>query len=234
MHNPDTTTSGILLVDKPQGATSHDCVDFIRRKFNFSKVGHAGTLDPMATGLLIILIGKATKAQGDFLNDDKTYDGCLCLGVVTDTLDKEGNIIGKTECKADEKTIREAVKKFIGQIEQVPPMFSAKKHKGKKLYQYARKGIEIKREPKKVIIKSIEITKISGENVSFTVKCSKGTYVRQLAHDIGQAVGCGAHLTGLRRTESGKFSVKGALDFIKLKDLSKEKLNEYIIPVKQI
>ena len=224
----DTTTSGILLVDKPDGMTSHDIVNAIRWTFGFSKVGHAGTLDPMATGLLVLLIGKATKLSGNFLNDDKTYVTTLKLGMTTDTGDACGNMLKTFSCDVGEKDIVDIMDSFRGEIEQVPPMFSAKRHRGKKLYQYARKGIEVERKPRK-IIKKLDMVSFDLPDVSLKVCCSKGTYIRQLACDIGDALGCGAHLTSLRRVSSGPFSVQDAINFERLKNMTKESVNENII-----
>lgn len=208
---------GILIVDKPQSLTSHDVVDLIRSKFKLKKVGHAGTLDPMATGVLVVLIGKYTKSSDLFLKDDKEYSATLTLGAASDT----GDAWGRIEKSADiedisREDIEEAFNKFRGEIEQVPPSYSAVKFKGKKLYELARKGINVKLEPRKVSIKKLNIEDISMPEVSFTVICSKGTYIRQLASDIGSSLGCGAHLTKLRRTRSGKFTIDEAISMEEL------------------
>jgi tRNA pseudouridine55 synthase len=209
---------GILLVDKPQGWTSHDVVDFVRKKFAFKKVGHAGTLDPMATGLLIILLEKFTKRSGHFSNYDKEYEARLCLGASTDTGDKEGSITQKRDWRlcAKREDIEKTFLSFRGEIRQLPPMYSAKKIRGKKLYELARKGITVKREPKAVSIRELKILDSSPPHITFYVRCSKGTYIRQLAHDIGEKIGCGAHLIALRRAKIGPFSVKDALPFDRL------------------
>ncbi|MCQ9206740.1 MAG: tRNA pseudouridine(55) synthase TruB [Omnitrophica bacterium] len=211
---------GIMLVDKPLGFTSHDIVAIVRRNLNFSKVGHAGTLDPMATGLLIMLLGRFTKKSIYFSNYDKEYEATLRLGVATDSGDKEGKVTEEKDLGPfgeKIKNIEHAFKSFLGEIRQVPPMFSAKKVKGKKLYEFARKGITLKREPKLIVIKDIVILDISLPHVTFRVKCSKGTYVRQLGHDMGEKIGCGAHLVSLRRTKIGPFSVKDALSLDELR-----------------
>ncbi len=211
---------GILIVDKPQGFTSHDVVDFIRKKFGFKKVGHAGTLDPMATGLLVILIGKYTKASNTFLNEDKEYDATLVLGATSDTGDAWGNI---RPCPNSGKILRPDIEnvfnKFLGPIDQVPPSYSAKKFKGKKLYELARIGIELKLEPRRIFINSLQILNINIPEVSFKIICSKGTYVRQLCADIGASLGCGAYLSRLRRTRSGNFGIKNAVSVEELKSL---------------
>lgn len=216
---------GIILVDKPGGMTSHDVVDFVRRRFRFKKVGHAGTLDPMATGLLILLLGKFTKKSASFSSYDKEYEARLCLGLSTDTGDREGSIIEKKDLDLyteNIKNIKNIFRLFQGEIRQVPPMYSAKKINGEKLYTLARKGIVIKREPKTVTIKEIKILDISMPYVTFYARCSKGTYIRQLAHDIGERIGCGAHLVSLRRTKIGPFTTKEAVPFDKLFAISRQ------------
>jgi len=211
---------GILLVDKPQGLTSHDVIDFVRKRFGLKKAGHAGTLDPMATGLLVVLTGKYTKKSNSFLNDDKEYEATLTLGATSDTGDAWGRISAGRACaKVTEKEIKDVFNKFLGEIEQAVPSYSAKKFKGRKLYEFARKGIEVKVEPKKVTIHSIEITGIDLPEISFKVSCSKGTYVRQLCADIGAALGCGAYLSGLRRTRSGDFTISEAATLEELKSM---------------
>ena len=215
---------GIVLIDKEKGFTSHDVVDLIRRRTKFKKVGHAGTLDPMATGLLIILLGSFTKRSNQFLNYDKEYDTEICLGISTDTADSEGKALEKKEIKVNEDDIKNVFLSFVGEIPQVPPMFSAKKVNGKPLYKLARKGIVLERSPKIVSIKRIEIKNISLPKVKCSIECSKGTYIRQLAHDIGDKLGCGAHLTGLRRTKIGHFSLENAVSSEEFRKQSKEKI----------
>lgn len=218
---------GILVVDKPRGITSHDVVDFVRKKFGLKKVGHAGTLDPMATGVLVILIGKYTKSSNSFLNDDKEYKATLTLGATSDTLDAWGKI-EKTGAFSGipQEDVRRAFVKFLGEIEQRPPAYSAVKFKGKKLYEFARKGIEVKVEPRRVVIKSLDISKIDGNDVSFRVTCSKGTYVRQLSADIGSALGCGAYLSKLCRTRSGRFGLGKAAGMDELKKMDAAELEK--------
>ena len=218
---------GILIVDKPQGCTSHDVVDFIRKRFGFKKVGHAGTLDPMATGVLVMLIGKCTKSSNSFLGADKEYDATLTLGATSDTGDAWGNITPSKSIPIpglENGIIEDTFNKFLGEIEQVPPAYSAVKFKGKKLYEFARKGIEVKLEPRKVIIKELRIHNIDGQEVSFSVTCSKGTYIRQLCMDIGRELGCGAYLSRLRRTRSGDFTIKDAITMDELKSMDSEAL----------
>lgn len=209
---------GILVVDKPQGFTSHDVVNLIRKRFCLKKVGHAGTLDPMATGLLVVLVGKYTKLSDRFLNGDKEYDATMILGATSDTGDAWGRI---SPCNSDkeitETNIRDVFGRFLGPIEQDVPFYSAKKFKGKKLYELARKGIEIKLEPKKITINSIVITEIRLPEICFKVSCSKGTYIRQLCMDIGKALGCGAYMSRLRRLSSGDIKIDGAVTVEELK-----------------
>jgi tRNA pseudouridine55 synthase len=218
---------GILVVDKPQGCTSHDVVDFIRKRFGFKKVGHAGTLDPMATGVLVILIGKSTKSSDSFLGADKEYDATLTLGATSDTGDAWGKITPSEPIPGPGPgigIIESAFGKFLGPIEQVPPAYSAVKFKGKKLYEFARKGIEVKVAPRKVVIKELKIYKTDGREVSFSTTCSKGTYIRQLCIDIGRELGCGAYLSRLRRTRSGDFAVKDAVNFEDLRNMDTQTL----------
>jgi len=220
---------GILVVDKPQGCTSHDVVDFIRKRFGIKKVGHAGTLDPMATGVLVILIGKYTKSSNSFLGADKEYDATLMLGATSDTGDAWGNIMPSEPIPGPgtgNGIIEDVFGRFLGPIEQVPPAYSAVKFKGKKLYEFARKGIEVKLEPRRVVIKELKVYKIDGQEVSFSATCSKGTYIRQLCMDIGRELGCGAYLSRLRRTRSGEFTVKEAVAFEELNDMDAETLRK--------
>jgi len=231
-------TDGILLVDKPQGFTSHDVVAFIRKRFNIKKVGHAGTLDPMATGLLIILVGQYTKHSDQFLNCEKKYDATLVLGATSDTGDAWGKIIsgpipspGLASPGLGIGVIEEAFNKFLGPIEQAVPSYSAKKFKGKKLYELARKGVEIKLEPKKIVIHSLKITDIDLPQISFKVSCSKGTYIRQLAMDIGAALGCGAYLSKLRRTASGEIRVDNAMSIEELKNIDAQEFKNRLIAI---
>lgn len=223
---------GILLVDKSAGMTSHDVVDLIRRRFDIKKAGHAGTLDPAATGLLVVLIGKATKLSSKLTSGDKEYEAAMTLGIKTDSGDAEGKILSENDCRGitDEK-IRAAFRSFEGETEQVPPMFSAIRHKGKRLYELARKGKEIPREPRKIRIEKLRINKMALPVVNFIVRCSKGTYIRKLCEDLGDRLGCGAHLSGLRRTGSGEFSLKDSTDMAILKSISKRELEERLIRI---
>ncbi|MBI4133587.1 tRNA pseudouridine(55) synthase TruB [Candidatus Uhrbacteria bacterium] len=214
---------GFLFIDKPTGPTSHDVVDRVRQLIRedcklkaesckLPKVGHAGTLDPFATGLLIIGIGKATKELGKLAGLDKEYEATMRLGAISDTYDRTGKITRTADRLPPTATIEAAIEKFVGTIEQIPPMYSAKKVHGKKLYELARAGIEIKRKPIKVTIYSIDVADLNATRwtLNARIKCSSGTYIRSLAHDIGQALGCGAYLDELRRTSIGPWSVKKA------------------------
>jgi len=213
---------GILVVDKPKGMTSHDVVDIVRRRFGMRRVGHAGTLDPMATGVLVMLVGQATKSADTFLRDDKEYVATLFFGKSTDTQDATGKILEEKDVNGlDIDTVKKALESFKGSMEQIPPMVSAKKYKGKKLYQLARKGKTVPRKPCPIMIHKIELVEFNLPEVVFRVKCSKGTYVRTLCEDIGRSLGYPAHMSALKRTRSGKFSLKEAssLDNINEKDL---------------
>jgi len=195
------TPDGILLVDKPQGLTSHDVVARARRALGTRKVGHAGTLDPMATGLLVMLIGKATRISHQLMAQDKEYLGEATLGVVTDTQDAEGETRETNPVPViTEAQVRAALASMVGDQFQVPPMHSAKKIGGQKLYDLARKGVEVVREPRAIRIAEFELTDPSRPLATFRAAVSKGTYVRTLAADIGERLGCGAHLVALRRT----------------------------------
>lgn len=211
----------IFVIDKPKGPTSHDIVDIVRRTLHIKKVGHAGTLDPMATGVLVILTGKCTKESNRLMCDDKDYEGELILGATSDTEDAEG-VITDSGKPVDQDTgrIKEAFGAFLGEIEQVPSAYSAVKHKGKKLYEFARKGIVVKKDPRRITISRIDITEISLPRVKFAVTCSKGTYIRKLASDIGERLGCGAYLSALRRTRSGEFTIDKAITLDRLNELA--------------
>ena len=213
---------GILAVNKPAGITSHDVVDRIRRKFHIKRVGHAGTLDPMATGVLVMLVGRATKLAASFIEDDKEYIATLFLGKRTDTQDSTGKLIEEKDVRGlSVDSVIEALDSFKGDLEQIPPMMSAKKYKGKKLYQLARKGKIVSREPCKIKIHEIELLDFKPPEVVFRARCSKGTYVRTLCEDIGNAMGYPAHMSALIRTRSGRFSLDKAhsLDTVSEKDI---------------
>lgn len=222
---------GLLIVDKAKGMTSHDVVNAVRRQFAVQKVGHAGTLDPAATGVLVLLLGKATKLSGKFSSEDKEYRATIKLGERTTTADSEGEVISTREVRLSENEIRSVFSTFRGRLQQVPPMVSAKRVKGRRLYKLARKGINIKRDPKEIFIKELEITDITLPFILFNVVCSKGTYIRQLADDIGEKLGCGAYLAELARTRSGSFSLKEAIPVRDLLKMDRETFNESIVRV---
>lgn len=202
---------GVLLLDKPQGMSSNDALQKARRLFSAAKAGHTGTLDPMATGLLPLCFGEATKFSNRLLEADKTYVATMKLGVTTTTGDAEGETLVEREVVCDHASILVAAHAFLGEIEQIPPMYSALKHQGKALYEYARQGIEIEREARRVTIHSLKVTRIDLPEVEIVVRCSKGTYIRTLAEDIGEKLGCGAHLVALRRIGIGPLEVDKAL-----------------------
>lgn len=221
MHN---SLSGMLLLDKPFGITSFKAAHKIKKTLNVKKTGHCGTLDPAATGLLLILVGSATKLQDNFMKKDKVYSTSISLGIVTDTGDMEGKVIKECEYRHIKPCeIKKVLKMFEGEIEQIPPMFSALKYKGKKLYELARKGIEVERNPRKVIIKKIDFVAYKKGILKIEVACSSGTYIRTLAQDIGNKLGCGATVKELRRKKIGNFNVKKALKEKYFNDVKKIK-----------
>ena len=227
-----TPFDGVLLVDKPSGLTSHDVVDRVRRRFGFKKVGHCGTLDPAATGLLILVIERATKLQDRLMSDDKTYEGTMLLGVSTDSQDADGAVIAeKPVPPLTEADIEGAFAKFRGDLQQIPPMVSAVKHQGTALYKLARKGKTVEREPRLIHIYDLSTLGLDLPRIRFRVACTKGTYVRTLCSDIGDLLGCGAHLHELRRVRSGKFDVKDAHTLESIMQQSREQLQPFIIPI---
>ena len=235
MQSPLTPFDGVLLVDKPPRLTSHDVVDRLRRHFGFRKVGHCGTLDPAATGLLVIVLERATKLQANLMIEDKTYEGMMLLGVATDSQDGDGKVIAEKPVPAlTEADIETVLAKFRGDLQQIPPMVSAIKHEGTPLYKLARKGKTIERKPRLVHIYDLRMLKLDLPRVHLRVTCTKGTYVRTLCHDIGETLGCGAHLAGLRRTRSGKFDVKDAKPLAELLQLKREQLQPLVIPILQL
>ena len=221
---------GLLLVDKPSGPTSHDIVAKIRRQFRIAKVGHGGTLDPMATGLLILLLGKGTKISERVMGHDKTYEGTLRLGIETDSQDADGRIVAERDAAAvTAEQVAGQMKARLGDQMQMPPMVSAIKIQGVPLYKLARKGETVERPPKLIHVYRFELLDFSPPDVRFVVECTKGTYVRTLAHDIGQALGVGAHLVQLRRTKIGRFDVAGAVTLDEL--LARPTLEGRIMPL---
>lgn len=202
--------NGVVIVDKPAGITSHDVVSRLRRIYKTRRVGHTGTLDPMATGVLPVCIGSATKAADMLVSSTKRYSAELMLGKRTDTLDIEGTVIEECPVNVSDEDIRNAISSFVGEREQLPPMYSAIKQNGKKLYELARMGVETERDKRRIIIHSIEIQSIDIPYVKIDVRCSKGTYIRSLCDDIGRKLGCGAVMTALRRTETAGFTAEEA------------------------
>lgn len=215
--------NGVIIIDKPKGKTSHDIVGILRKKFGTRRVGHTGTLDPLATGVLPVCIGNATRAADMLIESDKKYRATFLLGKRSDTLDIEGQITEENEVSVSEEDVRRVVSEFIGEQDQIPPMYSAIKKDGKKLYDLAREGIEIEREPRRINIYSIDICDIALPAVTIDVHCSKGTYIRSLCDDIGTKLGCGAVMTELRRTYTAGFAIEDAYtidELDKLEDLS--------------
>ena len=229
---PDfSALDGAILVDKPSGPTSHDVVDAIRRRFQIKKVGHCGTLDPNATGLLIIVLGRGTKLSERLMGDDKVYEGTIKFGESTDSYDSDGELTGSLPVMPmtlDELNTEAAA--YIGDQMQVPPMVSAIKKGGVPLYKLARQGIEVEREPRLIHIYNFRFTDYTEPLGKFRVACTKGTYIRSLAHDLGQKLGCGAHLTTLRRSASGKFDVADALPLDAILKLTTSELEKRVLP----
>ncbi len=221
--------SGVLLVNKPKDWTSHDVVAFIRSRFNAAKCGHCGTLDPAATGLLVVVLGKFTRLSQKFSGQDKVYEGTILLGTETDSQDMDGSVIRQNDWTGiTEPQLREAFASFVGDIEQVPPMVSAVKKNGARLYELARKGQEVEREPKQISIYSIDVTRVALPYADFTVECSKGTYVRTLCADVGARLGCGAALYRLNRLRSGEFSLDDAVDIETVKQWTQDDLDNWV------
>ena len=222
---PPFQHSGILLVDKPQEWTSHDVVNFVRSRFNIKKVGHCGTLDPAATGLLVLVLGIMTKKSQELSGSDKTYTGTILFGKETDSQDMEGEVTAEHDTShLTEEMVREEFAKFEGPQQQIPPMVSAVKKGGKKLYELAREGKTIEREPRDIVINSIRVTGINLPYADFEVSCSKGTYIRTLCSDIGDNLKCGGVLYSLRRTHSGDFSIDDAHTVEEIKEWEQEDL----------
>lgn len=220
----NTQPSGVLILNKPEGMTSHDCVNKLRRLYNTKKIGHTGTLDPMATGVLPILIGRAAKASDLVTASDKTYRALLKLGLVTDTEDITGTILKRSEDIPDVIAVKEAAASFVGDISQVPPMYSALKVNGQKLVDLARRGVTIEREARLITIRSLDIEPTDAQDeYQLTVCCSKGTYIRTLCADIGARLGCGGCMARLSRLSSGSFSIDASIDF---EELEKMELSE--------
>ncbi len=212
--------NGILLLDKPIGITSNDALQQVKRLFDARKAGHTGNLDPMATGLLPLCLGEATKVSAFLLDADKRYRGTCKLGVRTNTGDADGEAIETRPVgEFSEAQVREVLARFTGEIEQIPPMHSAIKHQGQPLYKLAHQGLEVERQPRRVTIYELSLVRLAGDELEIDVHCSKGTYIRTLAEEIGAALGCGAHLNQLRRTMAGPFTEAGMVTMDQLKQL---------------
>ena len=211
--------SGVLVVDKPVGMTSHDVVQIVRKGTNIRRAGHTGTLDPRASGVLVILIGPAVRLSEYVSASDKRYQAVIRLGASTDTYDADGRILSTSPVdKITEAQFEKALRGFVGEIEQVPPPYSAIKIKGRKAYEMAREGEEVDLAPRKIKVYSLELLEWAPPEVVIDVYCSSGTYVRSLAHDLGEMLGCGAHLTGLRRTKSGRFTLRDSAPLRRLRE----------------
>lgn len=222
---------GVLLFDKPLSLSSNTALQKVRRLFQAEKAGHTGTLDPLATGLLPICFGEATKFSNSLLDSDKTYRARVRLGQVTTTGDAEGEVIASSPVEVDEARLQAVLPTFLGDIQQLPPMHSALKHQGKPLYEYIRKGETVERQPRQITIHELVLDRFEGEELEITVRCSKGTYIRTLAEDIGQALGCGAHLLALRRLAIGRFSLDDALSWERLEAMSQTEREACLLPV---
>ena len=227
---------GVLLIDKPYGCSSFDVIRRLKRCFGFTKLGHAGTLDPLATGLLIIVLGKATKLSQHLMCGIKEYTGVIQLGVETSTYDREGEVIATHPVTAvNETELVSTMNTFVGDQYQHPPMFSAKKFEGTPLYKLARKGHDVERTPNFITIFKFCLEKYEQPDVYFHVRCSKGTYIRSLAHDLGEKMKCGGHLAALRRIKSGTFSLENAVDLNTLLERnSVQFLKQYVIPIEKV
>ena len=230
-----TGPDGVLLVDKPSGPTSHDVVNAVRRHFGVKKVGHCGTLDPNATGLLILVLGKATKLSDSLMGQDKVYEGVITLGKETSSFDVDGDILSETPVpplSCEELTT--IALDFKGDQMQTPPMVSAIKKDGVPLYKLARKGIEVERPPRLIHVYYFKITQFQTPDCEFEIACTKGTYIRSIAHDLGQKIGCGAHLKTLRRTVSGSFNVRKAYRLERILEMEIADLSKALIPLDQL
>ena len=225
---------GVLLIDKPRDHTSHDVVARLRGKLRMRKIGHAGTLDPMATGLLIMLLGRATRVSQFLISLDKEYEGTIELGKTTDSQDADGQVMETRPVPPlTEAEVRAAMHGFLGDQYQIPPMFSAIKIDGVPLYKKARKGEDVEREPRFIRVMAWDLLRFATPHIDFRMRCTKGNYVRTLAHDLGTKLGCGAHLSALRRTATDRFNVSDALTLDRIEQLSLPEIEKRLIPVHQ-
>ncbi len=235
MNRPAPFPDGFLLVDKPAGITSFQVVDRVKKRFRIAKLGHGGSLDPPATGLLVLLVNRATKRAGMLLGGEKEYRATVRLGVETDTQDAAGRVLKRNEGFVFRRPeVERALEGFRGEISQVPPMVSALKHRGERLYRIARRGEEVERPPRKVTISRLVLTGISADRLDLLVRCSKGTYIRTLAHDLGRALGPGGCLEKLRRTAVGPFRVREAAPLERILEGTRESLAARIIPLAEM
>ncbi len=223
--------NGVLLLDKPLGFSSNQALQKVKWLFQAAKAGHTGTLDPLATGLLPICLGEATKFAQYVTDADKTYFATIKLGVTTNTGDAEGEVLTTAPVNVTKAQFQATCQQFVGEISQIPPMYSALKHEGKPLYEYARSGVDVARQARVITIKNIVLDTFLGDIAQITVTCSKGTYIRTLAEDIGAALGCGAHLIGLRRTETAGYLLKQAVSIEQLETLPIEARDGLLLPV---
>ena len=230
-HRVKRPLNGVLMLDKAPGASSNAALQQAKRLYQAPKAGHAGTLDPLATGLLPILFGEATKFSSDLLEADKSYAAEIRLGVSTTTADAEGEVIAERAVSVTLDELAAALLHFSGSILQTPPLYSALKHAGKPLYAYARAGIQIEREPRRVTIHALNLQWFEGERLALSVTCSKGTYIRSIAHDLGEMLGCGAHLAALRRTAVGRFGLDCAHTLASLEAMPAAERDECLLPV---
>lgn len=221
---------GVLLLDKPSALSSNTALQRARRALGAAKAGHTGTLDPMATGLLPLAFGEATKFSQYLLDANKVYLAEVRLGLTTDTGDAEGRVTGASEARPSVEMILAACRGFVGEMDQLPPMYSALKRDGKALYEYARAGVEVERQPRRIRIAAIEVLHIDGDRFRCRVRCSKGTYIRVLAEDVGRALGCGAHLTALAREETGPFHLKDAVSLQELEAMGQAERLGRLLP----
>lgn len=225
---------GVINILKPSGMTSHDIIRRLRKLLNIKKIGHSGTLDPAATGVLPVFVGRATKAIEFFEKDDKEYTAKICFGITTSTADSEGEVINiyPDPFEINRGELEKTLAEFIGEIKQIPPMYSAVHYKGKKLYELARQGVTVEREPRRVRIYSIKVIEVCSTSAVIEVICSKGTYIRTLCEDIGKKLGFGAHLSKLRRTRSGPFDIQNSFTLEQIEEnIKNDTLEKVMLPV---
>lgn len=231
VNEKNNNVSGVLVIDKPIGMTSHDVVQIIRKGTNIRRAGHTGTLDPRASGVLVVLVGPSVRLSEYVSASDKRYQAVVQLGTTTDTYDADGRVLNITAVDISEKQFNDVLQSFVGEIEQIPPPYSAVKVKGKKAYEMARQGEEVNLEPRMINVYNLELLEWAPPEAVIDVYCSSGTYVRSLAHDLGEKLGCGAHLIGLRRTKSGRFTLRDAVPLRKLREaFDNGSWEEFLIP----